>query len=1414
MVEVSRHRYGGRLVSVHSNIQLVNSSGLALQLGYLSPMGLSAQPLLLATLAPGETVWLPLQVGGVAPQGLHAHLMMVMVAFKGKGSREQQLLHADHSFGTCKDCCLTRCSCCIFCCCHSMPLRRVMQVLQATTPSLCLRPAELPCTYNWCRPMDVHALLPDRSVGGPAATSGFWYDPEPAAATPRPHSQFVTFSPQVPDSNGASAGVHSTQAGLAAGAAAVGSLVLALGASASPWPSGAAVQTAGGLAGASHSGSVYSRGSAAAERGIVPGVSAASMLWQLVVEPAAVLLNQLPVAVDVSVLAGKGEVRGLVALVDSRQQLPLYGCEAAYFSKLQVQVPGFHSSPWISLNTTGGAAGSSGSRSSVPGRPGSDPGAAARHASSSSAHAAAAPAAAGGGARHSDAAGGMHPGGAQTGGAAGAAGASAGSVPSPLQLLEQKAVVLSGLQGHQPPQVLQLRTCRNKLTGCLTITLSCSLWLFNCLGAQVAIRQACPAAEAALNTPSTSAGTLPAPTSAAAGAPFSSNGSSQVLWLPPYPWMSGTGQGSNSDLASLGAVQGGAGAQGATTLASAWARAGRHDGSAASSQSALQRSRSTPSLVASTAGLEFLAVHTARQSAVTRASGSMGGLPPTAPPHMQQQQQQWPQPPVLQASVGAFPAQSGSSSSHQAGAPHNASPFAAVSGGAGNASGSSNAAAMTAWPPAPLPQHRQQGEELQLPVRRSFSAGSAQIRQLSPSGSFAAVSSQQPAQQGAGTQDYAEQQEQEQSLATATAAGPEGSASTRVLRPVRTRRHSSGLHMLASGKLPQQLLLPQLQVPDSSSTQAAACTSFDLLSPTHQQRLLQQMHLQQAALVSAAAQLPRPASGSDLASSGGVGQAVVVMPLMKQDMTGWLPLLAGGDLEQLSRAAAALAAPIATAAAAVPDHTALTYAAAASQAALQQRVAAAAAAADHLLAALPGEQPLILSPLQQQQQQQRHHPEQIMQRLGSPPMSLSHFAVSPIDGLFREETARPGRPGSHSVAYSQYSTSGGAAPSVAAGPGLASLAASGHSVSSAAASAAHQPGHPRQGLLRRPSGSWGGGGFADLAAAASIAPSSVSEAAGGIMRRGPGGGGSYSHGGGTAPAGGYAASYRSAAPGVDAVGSAVSAGSAAAAVPVMCGWPVHLQEASGAASSSSSKSSSAAFAAAAVAAAASACSGSIELQLCAPPAGIAAASQTRGLQQLPLHWSLAATVPLMASQTSPGPCTIVKLPLTLPGSSAAAAGGAAPGGSAPPAASSGGAGPSAPINATPAHLQGDSTGATAAARRRGHHARGGRAAAAAGQQEQGACFVSVHTAVVPGGGGAWAVHLLPTYLLVNTLASEVQLRQYDSELVLQTVAPGGHCCVLWPNAALPLKLQFRVDEPGWSWSGAASVDAPGEFLVK
>eukprot|EP00775_Hariotina_reticulata_P007318 gene7318-7530_t len=93
VVEVSRHRYGGRLVTLHSAVEVLNSSGIALQLGCLSPLGFSNEPLVLGVLNPGQSMWLPLQA------------------------------------------------------------------LQSATPSLCLRPAGLPCSYSWCKPLDVLSLI-------------------------------------------------------------------------------------------------------------------------------------------------------------------------------------------------------------------------------------------------------------------------------------------------------------------------------------------------------------------------------------------------------------------------------------------------------------------------------------------------------------------------------------------------------------------------------------------------------------------------------------------------------------------------------------------------------------------------------------------------------------------------------------------------------------------------------------------------------------------------------------------------------------------------------------------------------------------------------------------------------------------------------------------------------------------------------------------------------------------------------------------------------------------------------------------------------------------------------------------------------------------------------------------------------
>lgn len=1195
--------------------------------------------------------------------------------------------------------------------------------------------------------MDVYSLLPEGNTT-PAATSGFWYEPT-GTATPRFRSQYLTFAPLVPGGSSTSSSSRPADVGMGPAeqslAAAAGSLVLSLGAAARPWPAGAAVQEAYS-SGVSHGGSTYSRSRAVAGAGVAPGASAAATLWQVVVEAPAVLVNQLPVAVELSVVGGKGEIRGLAALVDSRQELPLYGCEAAYYSKLRLQVPGFHSTDWLSLNA---AAGSS-SRDAAAARPGSDPGSSSRHAASTSA-ADGATAAAPGGARQSEAGGAAQSG---PGGVVAAAG-----LPDTLQLLEQRQVVLTGLLPHQPPQVLLLRTSRNKVTGCLTVSVSCSLWLFNCLGSQLAIRQARPAAEARVTdmmAPGTPAAAAAAAVRPAGMASSSSSSGSQVLLVPPYPWMSsGTGLGSSSDLAGQEAAAAGH-PQGPPSLAAAWAAAGRQDGpGSSSSRSALQRSRSTPSLLASTAGLEFLAAPTPRHVPVTRVGGSFGGLPPAAP-HMAQQQQQQARP--VWGEEPRHGGQSGASSARTvAPVTHVPSPFAAVARTTPGAASAGGAA-----PAGPVQSQQLQEVEEQLPARRSFSASAAEMQQLqlqlsSPSGSAtlayeAAGMLQRGADQGSSDMDV------EQGTSAEAASRPQRSEGS-----VRTRRHSSGLHMLASGKLPQ-LLVPRLQLPDSSSNQPAECSTFDLLSPTHQQRLLHQLQLQQAAAITAAAglsaaQLPASASAQNLLAVGACQS--VVMPLMRPDMSGWLPLLAGGDISQLSAAAAAIGGQQTQPAAAAVSHVTPAGPTAASDAAVQQRVAAAAAAADQLLAALPTERhPAQATP--------QRHTEQLLQQVVSPPSSLSKFTVSPMDGLFREESnARAfGRPGSYG-GFSQYSSSTGHAP---AGPGLAGLTAAVHHAPVAHQLASHNPTQPVG--LPRPSGSWSGAGFADLAAAAAASTGGVGgREVGALQGPAPGSiGGAVS---------GYAASYRTL--GIDAASSSVSAG--AAATPTMCGWPVHLFDAS-----SSSKSGSGT----AVAAAASTAAGYIELQLCASPAAAAAALLGKGMQ-----WSLPAKVPLLGRQSTPGPCTIVKLPLHVPGSGAASAAGG-------PLA---GAGLPGSAGTAPAAAAGD-----AAARKRAI-ARG-RAAAAAGQHEQGACFVSVHTAAVPGGGGAWAVHLLPTYLLVNTLASEVQLRQYDSEMVLQSVPPGGHCCVLWPNAALPLKLQFRVDEAGWSWSGAASVDAPGEFLVK
>ena len=60
MTQVLPHSYGGRLVLVHSAVELVNDSGLDLAVGALSPLW--GEPQGVEVIPKGKAAWLPLQV--------------------------------------------------------------------------------------------------------------------------------------------------------------------------------------------------------------------------------------------------------------------------------------------------------------------------------------------------------------------------------------------------------------------------------------------------------------------------------------------------------------------------------------------------------------------------------------------------------------------------------------------------------------------------------------------------------------------------------------------------------------------------------------------------------------------------------------------------------------------------------------------------------------------------------------------------------------------------------------------------------------------------------------------------------------------------------------------------------------------------------------------------------------------------------------------------------------------------------------------------------------------------------------------------------------------------------------------------------------------------------------------------------
>ncbi|GFR45600.1 hypothetical protein Agub_g6996 [Astrephomene gubernaculifera] len=78
-----------------------------------------------------------------------------------------------------------------------------------------------------------------------------------------------------------------------------------------------------------------------------------------------------------------------------------------------------------------------------------------------------------------------------------------------------------------------------------------------------------------------------------------------------------------------------------------------------------------------------------------------------------------------------------------------------------------------------------------------------------------------------------------------------------------------------------------------------------------------------------------------------------------------------------------------------------------------------------------------------------------------------------------------------------------------------------------------------------------------------------------------------------------------------------------------------------------------------------------------------------------------------------------------------------------------------------------------------------------------------------------ALHMLPRYVVHNGLSAAVQIRQQGTSHPA-SLAPGERRPVHWADIGLPLRLQIRIQDPGWSWAGGVALDsvAPGDLFVK
>ena len=84
---------------------------------------------------------------------------------------------------------------------------------------------------------------------------------------------------------------------------------------------------------------------------------------------------------------------------------------------------------------------------------------------------------------------------------------------------------------------------------------------------------------------------------------------------------------------------------------------------------------------------------------------------------------------------------------------------------------------------------------------------------------------------------------------------------------------------------------------------------------------------------------------------------------------------------------------------------------------------------------------------------------------------------------------------------------------------------------------------------------------------------------------------------------------------------------------------------------------------------------------------------------------------------------------------------------------------------------------------------------------------------VDGGDGALAVHLMPRFVLHNTLQTALLYKQQGTH-VERGLLPGGARALQWSDAGCPLRLCVRVQEAGWLWSGGVAISSPGDLFIK